>query len=103
MQTHVWQHGSFQAVSKSGHDIMELQQGVETLILGCPLHGCAQAHRNRWHHRPQSLDQQHCHHLIWVSEHLLGCYRLGTVPTKTVSHYIKCITEGQTIISISSL
>lgn len=71
----MWQHGSLQAVSKGGHSVMELQQGVETLLLGGPLHGCAQAHRYGWHHGPQSLDQQNCHHLIGVFEHLLG----GTV------------------------
>lgn len=66
------QHGGLQVVSEGGRGVMELQQGVEALLLGCTLHGRAQAHGDGWDHGPQSLDQQHCHHLIWVLEHLLS-------------------------------
>lgn len=75
VQTQVRQHGGLQAVSEGGRGVMEFQQGVETLLLGCPLHSRAQAHGDGWYHSPQSLDQQHCHHLIRVLEHLALQYR----------------------------
>lgn len=54
---------------------MELQQGVQALILGCALQGCAQAYRNGWNHSAESLDQQHSHYLIRVLEDLQGAER----------------------------
>ncbi|KAF3853495.1 hypothetical protein F7725_014183 [Dissostichus mawsoni] len=61
--TQVWQHGGLQAVSEGGGGVMELQQRVEALLLGRPLQSRAQAHGDGGHHVPQSLDQQHRHHL----------------------------------------
>ena len=70
VQTQVWKHGILQAVSKGGCCVMKFDQRVKTLLLGCLLHGCAQAHGDGRHHGPQGLDQQHCHHLVRVPKHL---------------------------------
>lgn len=85
VHTQVWQHGCFKVVSKGGRGVMELQQSPQTLLLGCPLHGRAQAHRYGWHHGPQRLYQQHCHHFIRLLEHLCGSKILKKLALQSVS------------------
>lgn len=71
-QTEVWQHAGLQAVAKGGGGGVELQQGVQALLLSCALQGRAQAHGDGRNHGAESLDEQHCHHLVGVLEDLRG-------------------------------
>lgn len=93
-RTEVWQHGGFQMVSTCGRGVMKLQQSFQALLLGRSLNGCAQADGDRRHHGTQSLDQQHCHYFIRVSEHLQGFQTKGY---SCFSSHTKEITPGGTV------
>lgn len=57
-------------MAKGGGGTMELQQRVQTLLLRRVLQRCAQTQGDGWNHGAESLDEQHCHHLVRVLEDL---------------------------------
>lgn len=66
------QHAGLQAAAKGSGGAVELQQGVQALLLGRALQGRAQAHGDGRNHGAESLDQQHRHHLVRILEDLSG-------------------------------
>ena len=70
MFTWVGELRHLQSLGKVGGGIIELQQPEELQLRPCPLHAGTEAVGQRGQQGPQSLNQQHGHHLVGVLENL---------------------------------
>lgn len=92
IQTELWLHCRLQAATEVSRRLMKLQQHVQTTVARATLQCHSNAVWDRWHHRPQRLDHQHCEHFKGVFKDLhTQIHMLECVTVKAINVPVQCV------------